>query len=98
MNINKTPVKFFKQEDLDFIKENAGKMTLSDIAKHLGTKDDWTIGKQLTKMGIKVRKGKRILRPDTEEFKKDLSNPMYSNAALGRKYKVSSGTIKNWRN
>lgn len=97
IGLKKVPAKFFKEKDLNFIKENAGKMTLSDMAKHLGTKDDWTIGKHLAKMGIAVRRGKKFLKPESEKFKNDIGNPAYSNSALGRMYNVSAGVIGKWR-
>ena len=97
LGLKKVPVAQFREEDLRYLRENAGKKTLAEMAKDLGRKDDWSIGKQLTRMGIAVRKGTRILRPDTEEFRSDLANPMYSNAALGRKYSIDSSVIRNWR-
>ena len=96
LGLKKVPKRFFNDEELAYLRRNAGKKTLAKMSEDLG-KNDWVIGKQLTKMGILVRLGKRVLPPESEEFDKDIANPAFSNSALGRKYGVYGSTIKKWR-
>ncbi len=96
LGLEKVPKAFFQEEELEYLRKNAGKKTLKEMSEELG-KNDWVISKQLNKMNIAVRLGKRVLAPETEEFERDIGNPALSHAALGRKYEVSSGTIKKWR-
>lgn len=96
LGLEKVPKAFFQEEDIKYLRENAGKKTLKEMSKELG-KNDWVISKQLNKMNIAVRLGKRMLAPETKEFEEDIGNPALSHAALGRKYKVSTGVIKKWR-
>ena len=96
LNLHKVPVAYIKKADKEYLRNNAGKKTLSEMGKELNM-NPWTLGKQLTKMGISVRCSKRLLPPETKEFNQDLINPSLSNAFLARKYKVHGSTIKKWR-
>lgn len=96
LGIKKVPKKFFSDIELAYLKENAGKITLKEMSNHLN-KNDWVIGKKLTEMGISIRIGKKILMPETEEFKNDIGNPQLSNVDIGRKYEVSGSMVSKWR-
>ncbi len=96
LGIKKVQKKFFSNEEIEYLKFNAGKKTLKEMSEYLN-KNDWVIGKKLTKLGISIRLGKKILMPETEEFEKDISNPQLSNTDIARKYNVSSGLVGKWR-
>ena len=96
LGISKVLKKFFSDKESAYLRLNAGKISAQEMSKVLG-KNDWVIGKQLTKLGIVQRFKHKTMPPDTEEFNNEIGNPAYSDSYIGRKYGVASTTAKRWR-
>ena len=92
----KAETDLFSIDDINYIKRNKDVKTETEIAEHLG-RSLVSIRLQLSKAGIAVYHSRRIEMPDTEEFRKDIGDPMMSGAVLARKYKVGAGVITRWR-
>jgi len=95
--VSKANSKPLNKEEIKFIKDNVNTISVVNISKKLKRAVP-TIMKYIKENNLRaVKKVKRIVMPEDENFLKDLKNPSLSHSYVGRKYGYSLDMIKKWR-
>lgn len=96
LNLKKVKTRLFTIDEVHYIKRNKDIKSDIEIANDLNRSIE-SVKIQLLKSGKVIKNSRRKEMPESEEFKKDIGDPMLSDSVLSRKYSVSAAVIKRWR-
>lgn len=96
LGLSKQKFRNYTPEEEQWLIDNKDNVSIEDMANKL-SRSETAIKIKLKKLGAVVSINRRKEMPETDEFKKDIGDPMLSNAVLARKYNVSDFTINKWR-